>query len=174
MSYSDKEIEYFKQLHDTFTKHDKDVWNFVRKYTFLDKLYKFSIDMFRGQEVERGIGNVNAKIAIVVDSLDNKGLMTFLRGMFIKMNKDLSIVYVTPFNKAKGDTDNLMAILNRELEGLSPEIVISLGVSGISNKLDVRLIDHTLTHDVVYTENPDIERKKELWNKIKVILPLLE
>ncbi len=196
LQYRTNNKQLLKDIHDCLFENADDpeyCWQFIQRYLYLDDLYAYSVAIMNGNEVERGIGNLNSKIMFVLETLrGGKDYIDLFKKVFKDINMDFNAVYFTSYNKAEGGTkEKFDTIMTLEINDISPSVVVSVGDYGIkpTDKMDVIIIPPEILDNIIrinkleeQSKDPLTEdqkkdlqtNKRELWNLIKPIIKYYE
>ena len=184
MKYKSQDASYMKPKKEYIYKNDINPdysWSIIRKHIYLNDLYDYIILAYKGQTIERGYGNLNSPIVIVVENL-NENTVKLLRLVFKKII-DINSIYITSYNKVVADKSVLDDLLDKELSAINPQVVLTLGQFNITNQnvLDIPsdVINNILEYDIrlnpkaILTDelkNTLIESQRALLKKCKMLI----
>lgn len=118
--------EYLDFLKDNVAIEDKSEanksWNYYQRTNYILDLNDY-LRASTKENIEIGFGNVLSGVVFVLDTINNKDAMTFLRGLFKKLNMEYYDVYFTSLNKSSNSILNT-DVLNKELKTINPKVVI--------------------------------------------------
>ena len=195
IQYRSSNKQFLKEMHDYIYEYNDNpdmVWNFLKRFIYLDDLFTYALSLFSNQQPERGIGNLNSKIVIVLNSMANKDHMELFKKVFKGINMDHNAVYFTSYQKVpNGDPEKLNYLLQAEIKNISPSIIIQVGECGLQSteELPVITIEPQVMNLIVHLTkkeesegasfNQDLKKelqanKKKLWDWIKPMIKYYE
>ena len=157
-------------------------WSFFYKHLFVDDLNKYVRLKSNNAVIEVGYGDFNSSVAFVLNSMTDSKYIGFLRPLLDKLNMDFNNIYFTSYTKTNVFNKELFdEAIGLELKCIAPQIVFTIGDYGIQeNGFEVVIVDKenmdkmlelSAKEGINEAETQElIERKKVLWQQIKLII----
>lgn len=144
-------------------------WDYYHKQNVILDNNQFLIDNTNDDVVEMGIGNLNSKVLIVIDTINNTDFINFFESVCKYYNVAIYDFYITPFNKCSVEQLNYQ-VLCSEINTLNPTIIITFSqfVNYIKHNSVIHF-DKEVFNRMCYLEKLEQSTQQELneYNNIK-------
>ena len=167
-TYTNKEFLEFLKSNVAANNRDEanTSWNYYQRANYILDLNDYLRASTR-EKIEVGFGNVMSGVVFVLNTVNDKKILEFLRNLFKKLNMNYHDVYFTSINKSSNSGLNI-DVLNKELNTIKPSVVIAIG-NDIVQKIGYKCTMYTPRYDL-FTEMLDLMDKEDIMDEDKVRL----
>lgn len=162
--------EFLEFLKSNVAVNDRDEantsWNYYQRANYILDLNDYLRASTR-EKIEVGFGNVMSGVVFVLNTVNDKKILEFLRNLFKKLNMNYHDVYFTSINKSSNSCLNI-DVLNKELNTIKPSVVIAIG-NDIVQKIGYKCTMYAPRYDL-FTEMLDLMDKEDIMDEDKVRL----
>lgn len=188
IAYKSKDIEYMRKLKKAVLRGMRGrlpdektyTWEYVRKQVTLDDLQTYAVGEL-GKIVHFPTENFNARLMVIFLHPPSAAELEILDRMMDAQQIKKDDIYITYLGKAKVETSEEGAVLEKVLEGeiniVKPELILSFGLNihpQTHTVTDFKQAKLLVTYDMDYVLKdhaiPIHERKQAVWNDVKQLI----